>query len=211
MSRGGARSCRAAPGSWVGRLDWSPRPADPVSCAHRDLCRQDRSCTYYFSVDADVALTEPKILRLLIEQNKWGYGWAAAGGQVGPQNGAPGGPALLVIGLGPGWEPCTHLPLPPLPWSPLLALACPNLTAWSWSRMFPTSLLQAPCHPLLPSSAPSCPVGGRRYQWTKCPIRPCPREVLAASKAPSSPFPTPSWICPKLPVGKGTPLRCFLS
>uniref|UniRef100_A0A8D0MDW2 Procollagen-lysine,2-oxoglutarate 5-dioxygenase 1 n=1 Tax=Sus scrofa TaxID=9823 RepID=A0A8D0MDW2_PIG len=35
-----------------------------------DLCRQDRSCTYYFSVDADVALTEPKTLRLLIEQNK---------------------------------------------------------------------------------------------------------------------------------------------
>uniref|UniRef100_A0A8D1LWY3 Procollagen-lysine,2-oxoglutarate 5-dioxygenase 1 n=1 Tax=Sus scrofa TaxID=9823 RepID=A0A8D1LWY3_PIG len=34
-----------------------------------DLCRQDRSCTYYFSVDADVALTEPKTLRLLIEQN----------------------------------------------------------------------------------------------------------------------------------------------
>ena len=37
---------------------------------HRDLCRQDRGCTYYFSVDADVALIEPKTLRLLIEQNK---------------------------------------------------------------------------------------------------------------------------------------------
>ncbi|XP_072607279.1 procollagen-lysine,2-oxoglutarate 5-dioxygenase 1 isoform X1 [Vulpes vulpes] len=35
-----------------------------------DLCRRDRGCTYYFSVDADVALTEPKTLRLLIEQNK---------------------------------------------------------------------------------------------------------------------------------------------
>ncbi|XP_023047756.1 procollagen-lysine,2-oxoglutarate 5-dioxygenase 1 [Piliocolobus tephrosceles] len=35
-----------------------------------DLCRQDRSCTYYFSVDADVALTEPNSLRLLIQQNK---------------------------------------------------------------------------------------------------------------------------------------------
>ncbi|VFV35562.1 procollagen--oxoglutarate [Lynx pardinus] len=34
-----------------------------------DLCRQDRGCTYYLSVDADVALTEPKTLRLLIEQN----------------------------------------------------------------------------------------------------------------------------------------------
>ncbi|XP_029086075.1 procollagen-lysine,2-oxoglutarate 5-dioxygenase 1 isoform X1 [Monodon monoceros] len=35
-----------------------------------DLCRQDRGCTYYFSIDADVALTEPKTLQLLIEQNK---------------------------------------------------------------------------------------------------------------------------------------------
>uniref|UniRef100_A0A8I6GFD5 Procollagen-lysine,2-oxoglutarate 5-dioxygenase 1 n=1 Tax=Rattus norvegicus TaxID=10116 RepID=A0A8I6GFD5_RAT len=35
-----------------------------------DLCRQDQTCTYYFSVDADVALTEPNSLRLLIEQNK---------------------------------------------------------------------------------------------------------------------------------------------
>uniref|UniRef100_A0A8C0X325 Procollagen-lysine,2-oxoglutarate 5-dioxygenase 1 n=1 Tax=Castor canadensis TaxID=51338 RepID=A0A8C0X325_CASCN len=35
-----------------------------------DLCRQDRTCTYYFSVDADVALTEPDSLQLLIEQNK---------------------------------------------------------------------------------------------------------------------------------------------
>lgn len=35
-----------------------------------DLCRQDPTCTYYFSVDADVALTEPDSLRLLIEQNK---------------------------------------------------------------------------------------------------------------------------------------------
>nr|XP_021504831.1 procollagen-lysine,2-oxoglutarate 5-dioxygenase 1 [Meriones unguiculatus] len=35
-----------------------------------DLCRRDQTCTYYFSVDADVALTEPNSLRLLIEQNK---------------------------------------------------------------------------------------------------------------------------------------------
>uniref|UniRef100_A0A8C7B6F0 Procollagen-lysine,2-oxoglutarate 5-dioxygenase 1 n=1 Tax=Neovison vison TaxID=452646 RepID=A0A8C7B6F0_NEOVI len=48
----------------------SPSPADSGSPTRRDLCRQDRSCTYYFSVDADVALTEPKTLRLLIEQNK---------------------------------------------------------------------------------------------------------------------------------------------
>uniref|UniRef100_A0A8C7ATW8 Procollagen-lysine,2-oxoglutarate 5-dioxygenase 1 n=1 Tax=Neovison vison TaxID=452646 RepID=A0A8C7ATW8_NEOVI len=44
-----------------------PSPADSGSPTRRDLCRQDRSCTYYFSVDADVALTEPKTLRLLIE------------------------------------------------------------------------------------------------------------------------------------------------
>uniref|UniRef100_A0A6I8NJN9 Procollagen-lysine,2-oxoglutarate 5-dioxygenase 1 n=1 Tax=Ornithorhynchus anatinus TaxID=9258 RepID=A0A6I8NJN9_ORNAN len=35
-----------------------------------DLCRKDRDCTYYFSVDADVALKNPETLRLLIEQNK---------------------------------------------------------------------------------------------------------------------------------------------
>lgn len=45
-----------------------PLTQRPPPC--RDLCRQDRGCTYYFSVDADVALTEPKTLRLLIEQNK---------------------------------------------------------------------------------------------------------------------------------------------
>lgn len=45
-----------------------PLTLRPPAC--RDLCRQDPGCTYYFSVDADVALTEPQILRLLIEQNK---------------------------------------------------------------------------------------------------------------------------------------------
>ncbi|XP_039616486.1 procollagen-lysine,2-oxoglutarate 5-dioxygenase 2 isoform X2 [Polypterus senegalus] len=35
-----------------------------------DLCRQDESCDYYFSIDADVVLTNPKTLKLLIEQNR---------------------------------------------------------------------------------------------------------------------------------------------
>lgn len=49
-----------------------PLPSSPLHpfSSHRDLCRQDQTCTYYFSVDADVALTEPNSLRLLIEQNK---------------------------------------------------------------------------------------------------------------------------------------------
>lgn len=50
-----------------------PLPSSPLLhpfSSHSDLCRQDQTCTYYFSVDADVALTEPNSLRLLIEQNK---------------------------------------------------------------------------------------------------------------------------------------------
>ncbi|XP_030431891.1 procollagen-lysine,2-oxoglutarate 5-dioxygenase 2 isoform X4 [Gopherus evgoodei] len=35
-----------------------------------DLCRQNKACDYYFSIDADVVLTNPKTLRLLIEQNR---------------------------------------------------------------------------------------------------------------------------------------------
>ncbi|KAM9279646.1 procollagen-lysine,2-oxoglutarate 5-dioxygenase 2 isoform 1-T1 [Morus bassanus] len=35
-----------------------------------DLCRQDKACEYYFSIDADVVLTNPKTLRILIEQNR---------------------------------------------------------------------------------------------------------------------------------------------
>ncbi|KAM3932213.1 procollagen-lysine,2-oxoglutarate 5-dioxygenase 2 isoform 2-T2 [Leptodactylus fuscus] len=35
-----------------------------------DICRQDKECDYYFSLDADVAVTNPKTLRILIEQNR---------------------------------------------------------------------------------------------------------------------------------------------
>ncbi|KAI1235846.1 hypothetical protein IHE44_0001937 [Lamprotornis superbus] len=35
-----------------------------------DLCRQDKTCEYYFSIDADVVLTNTKTLRILIEQNR---------------------------------------------------------------------------------------------------------------------------------------------
>uniref|UniRef100_A0A8D0HHD1 procollagen-lysine 5-dioxygenase n=1 Tax=Sphenodon punctatus TaxID=8508 RepID=A0A8D0HHD1_SPHPU len=35
-----------------------------------DLCRQDPACDYYFSLDADVAVTNPETLRLLIQENR---------------------------------------------------------------------------------------------------------------------------------------------
>nr|KAF6475682.1 procollagen-lysine,2-oxoglutarate 5-dioxygenase 2 [Rousettus aegyptiacus] len=35
-----------------------------------DFCRQDKNCDYYFSVDADVILTNPRTLKILIEQNR---------------------------------------------------------------------------------------------------------------------------------------------
>ncbi|XP_070802471.1 procollagen-lysine,2-oxoglutarate 5-dioxygenase 2 [Pituophis catenifer annectens] len=35
-----------------------------------DICRQNKECDYYFSIDADVILTNPNILKLLIEQNR---------------------------------------------------------------------------------------------------------------------------------------------
>uniref|UniRef100_A0A8C2JB08 procollagen-lysine 5-dioxygenase n=1 Tax=Cyprinus carpio TaxID=7962 RepID=A0A8C2JB08_CYPCA len=35
-----------------------------------DLCRKDLSCDYYFSIDADVMLTNRQTLKLLIEQNR---------------------------------------------------------------------------------------------------------------------------------------------
>uniref|UniRef100_A0AAY4BL18 procollagen-lysine 5-dioxygenase n=1 Tax=Denticeps clupeoides TaxID=299321 RepID=A0AAY4BL18_9TELE len=35
-----------------------------------EACRKDPSCDYYFSVDSEVALTNPDVLRILIEENK---------------------------------------------------------------------------------------------------------------------------------------------
>ncbi|KAG8445321.1 hypothetical protein GDO86_010202 [Hymenochirus boettgeri] len=35
-----------------------------------DICRQDKECDYYFSIDADVMLTNPQTLKILIEQNR---------------------------------------------------------------------------------------------------------------------------------------------
>ncbi|XP_054838690.1 procollagen-lysine,2-oxoglutarate 5-dioxygenase 2 isoform X2 [Eublepharis macularius] len=35
-----------------------------------DICRQNKDCDYYFSIDADVVLTKPQTLKLLIEQNR---------------------------------------------------------------------------------------------------------------------------------------------
>ncbi|CAI5669840.1 unnamed protein product [Oreochromis niloticus] len=35
-----------------------------------EVCKKDPECDYYFSIDSDVALTNPDILRILIEENK---------------------------------------------------------------------------------------------------------------------------------------------
>ncbi|XP_018425244.1 PREDICTED: procollagen-lysine,2-oxoglutarate 5-dioxygenase 2 [Nanorana parkeri] len=35
-----------------------------------DICRQDEQCDYYFNIDADVVVTNPKTLKILIEQNR---------------------------------------------------------------------------------------------------------------------------------------------
>ncbi|XP_042314980.1 procollagen-lysine,2-oxoglutarate 5-dioxygenase 2 isoform X3 [Sceloporus undulatus] len=35
-----------------------------------DICRQNKECDYYFSIDADVVLTNPNTLKILIEQNR---------------------------------------------------------------------------------------------------------------------------------------------
>lgn len=35
------------------------------------MCKKDPECDYYFSIDSDVALTNPDILRILMEENKY--------------------------------------------------------------------------------------------------------------------------------------------
>lgn len=35
-----------------------------------EACQKDPNCDYYFSIDSDVALTNPDILRVLMEENK---------------------------------------------------------------------------------------------------------------------------------------------
>lgn len=35
-----------------------------------EACQKDPNCDYYFSIDSDVALTNPDILRILMEENK---------------------------------------------------------------------------------------------------------------------------------------------
>lgn len=36
-----------------------------------EVCKKDPECDYYFSIDSDVALTNPDILRILMEENKY--------------------------------------------------------------------------------------------------------------------------------------------
>lgn len=40
-------------------------------CLCSEACKKDPECDYYFSVDSDVALTNPDTLRILIEENKY--------------------------------------------------------------------------------------------------------------------------------------------
>lgn len=41
-------------------------------CLSSEACKKDPGCDYYFSIDSDVALTNPDTLRILIEENKYG-------------------------------------------------------------------------------------------------------------------------------------------
>lgn len=36
-----------------------------------EACKKDPECDYYFSIDSNVALTNPDTLRILIEENKY--------------------------------------------------------------------------------------------------------------------------------------------
>lgn len=40
-------------------------------CLSSEACKKDPNCDYYFSIDSDVALTNPDTLRILIEENKY--------------------------------------------------------------------------------------------------------------------------------------------
>ena len=41
-------------------------------CVCREACKKNLDCDYYFSIDSDVAVVNNDILRLLIEENKYG-------------------------------------------------------------------------------------------------------------------------------------------
>lgn len=40
-------------------------------CVYSEACKKDPRCDYYFSIDSDVALTNPDTLRILMEENKY--------------------------------------------------------------------------------------------------------------------------------------------
>lgn len=62
-----------------------------VCCVCSEACKKDPRCEFYFSIDSDVALTNPDTLRILIEENKSVLPRAAppAGGE------AAGAPLML--------------------------------------------------------------------------------------------------------------------
>ena len=47
-------------------------------CVHSEACKKDPECDYYFSIDSDVALTNPDTLRILIEENKYALDFSTA-------------------------------------------------------------------------------------------------------------------------------------
>uniref|UniRef100_A0A672KYK6 Procollagen-lysine, 2-oxoglutarate 5-dioxygenase 3 n=1 Tax=Sinocyclocheilus grahami TaxID=75366 RepID=A0A672KYK6_SINGR len=60
-----------APSAWtvLNELTFPMIPLTVCLC-FREACKKDVSCDYFFSIDADVALTNPDVLRILIEENK---------------------------------------------------------------------------------------------------------------------------------------------
>lgn len=44
--------------------------SDGGVCLCSEACKKDPRCEFYFSIDSDVALTNPDTLRILIEENR---------------------------------------------------------------------------------------------------------------------------------------------
>lgn len=42
-----------------------------MCCMCSEACKKDPECDYYFSIDSNVALTNPDTLRILIEENRY--------------------------------------------------------------------------------------------------------------------------------------------
>ena len=56
---------------WAGPEPPGAGPALTCLCVCREACQKEPACDYYFSLDSDVALTNPDTLRILMEENRW--------------------------------------------------------------------------------------------------------------------------------------------